>query len=541
MPSYGSSGGNTSNTQKTIDANNAKYQAEAQAYANSKGISIPSDFAVMSGMAILPSGSYYKAVKDVGFGRDTARDREYASKTPQYAVDQYVNNKNQFFQTLIGAQAKKAIFQKNLPIMGQDLQKYIKYAASAGVPASIVNTAIKQEQDAARGSSGGGLGGFFNDVFGGVGDIVTSAYQSVSNTLAKAEDVVKKEVLPNPIFQVAMAYYMPGIASSLGPYLTAVPAAYQTAVAGALTSTALQVAQGVPFETALKSATVNAITNTGAPKVADYILPYVGSTQVADALTSIGASAAKTAAMGGSKADIERNMAAALTGSGLTSALQGVDVSRETSRVAGAAAGGAVTGGTTGALVGAAGEISSQQAAKDAALERAKKGLASADTGTASDSGQQLGDVVVTGEREPTVQDTSIISPDVSVSGKKTTTPSLPEVTVTGKKEPETIQDTDITLPETVVTGSPESDVSSQESKSPVDEQGKYRPSLFIYGGVKPSTLSQTLGTTLAPSTTTGTSVGLGGRGEIESKESGKKRQSVWNEESLRLKDALGL
>jgi hypothetical protein len=42
-------------------------------------------------------------------------------------------------------------------------------------------------------------------------------------------------------------------------------------------------------------------------------------------------------------------------------------------------------------------------------------------------------------------------------------------------------------------------------------------------------------------STTTGTSVGLGGRGEIESKESGKKRQNVWNEESLRLKDALGL
>ena len=385
---------------------------------------------------------------------------------------------------------------------------------------------------------------------------IEKAAGQVSKNLAKVEDVVKEKVLPNPIFQIAMAYYMPGIASSLGPYLTAVPAAYQTAVATAMTSTALQVAQGVPFEAALKNATVNAITNTGAPKVADYILPYAGSTQVADALTSIGASAAKTAAMGGSKADIERNMAAALTGSGLTSALQGVDVSRDTSRVAGAAAGGAVTGGTTGALVGAAGEISSQQAAKDAALERAKKGLASADTGTASDSGQQLGDVVVTGKREPTVQDTSIISPDVSVpgrkpdgtvvvTGKRETTPSLKEVTVTGKREPTTVQDTDITLPETVVTGSPESDASSQESKSPVDEQGKYRPSLFIYGGVKPSTLSQSLGTTVeripTSSTTTGTSVGLGGRGEIESKESGKKRQSVWNEESLRLKDALGL
>jgi len=386
--------------------------------------------------------------------------------------------------------------------------------------------------------------------------IIQPVVQPVSKTLAKAEDVVKKEVLPNPIFQIAMAYYMPGIASSLGPYLTAVPAAYQTAVATALTSTALQTAQGVPFETALKNATVNAVTSTGAPVVADYMLPYVGSTQVADALTSIGASAAKTAASGGTKEDIERNMAAALTGSSLTSALQGVNVSRETSRVAGAAAGGAVVGGTTGALVGAAGEYSSQQAAKDAALERAKKGIASADTGTVSDSGQQLGEVVVTGRREPTVQDTSIISPDVSVrgrqpdgtvvvTGKRETTPSLKEVTVTGKREPTTVQDTDITLPEVSVTGTPESDVSSQESKSPVDEQGRYRPSLFIYGGTKPSTLSQSLSTTVeripTSSTTTGTSVGLGGRGEIESKESGKKRQTVWNEESLRLKDALGL
>ena len=386
---------------------------------------------------------------------------------------------------------------------------------------------------------------------------VEKAVSQVSNTLAKAEDVVKKEVLPNPIFQIAMAYYMPGIATSLGPYLTAVPAAYQTAVAGALASTAVQTAQGVPFETALKNATVNAITNTGAPVVADYILPYAGSTQVADALTSIGASAAKTAAMGGSKDDIERNMAAALTGSGLTSALQGVNVSRDTSRVAGAAAGGAVAGGTTGALVGAAGEISSQQAAKDAALERAKKGIASADGTTAFDTGEQLRENIVIGERErePTVQDTSIISPNVSVRGRQ------PDgtVVVTGKRETTpTLQDTDITLPVTTVTGKREVDDTLGEvtvkgkreeepiaEESPVDEQGRYRPSLFIYGGTKPSTLSQSLGTTVeripTSSTTTGTSVGLGGRGEIESKESGKKRQTVWNEESLRLKDALGL
>jgi hypothetical protein len=396
-------------------------------------------------------------------------------------------------------------------------------------------------------------------------------------------------ILNNPLFQVAMAVYMPTIASSLGPYLSAIPKAYQTAVAGALASTAIQTAQGVPFETALKNATVNAVTSTGAPAVADYMLPYVGSTQVADALTSIGASAAKTAAMGGSKDDIEKNMLAGLTGSALASSLQGVNVSRETSRLAGATAGGAVVGGTAGAVGGFASEYGSQKAAADAALERAKKGLAAASGDTAFDTGQQLPENIVVGERErdPTL-DTSIISPNVSVrgrqpdgtvvvTGKRETTPSLKEVTVTGRREP-TIQDTDITLPVTTVTGKretddtlaevtvrgkreedtlPEVNVTGKREEEPiaetpveeepvVEDKGKpYRPNLFIYGGTKPSTLSRTLGTTVqnvpTASTTTGTSVGLGGRGEIESKESGKKRQTVWNEESLRLKDALGL
>jgi hypothetical protein len=398
---------------------------------------------------------------------------------------------------------------------------------------------------------------------------VEKAASQVSNILAKTEDVVKKEVLPNPLFQVAMAVYMPTIASSLGPYLSAIPKAYQSVVAGALANTALQTAQGVPFETALKNATVNAVTSTGAPVVADYMLPYVGSTQVADALTSIGASAAKTAAMGGTKEDIERNMLAGLTGSALTSSLQGVDVSRETSRLAGATAGGAVVGGAAGAVGGLASEYGSQKAAADAALERAKKGIASADTGTVSDSGQQLGDVVVTGQRKPTIQDTNIITSTGPITDREVigamqppapaAEPSLAPVTVIGQREP-TLQDTDITLPETTVIGKREEDTLPEvtvigekeeepiaeapvEEKPLVEDKGKpYRPNLFIYGGTKPSTLSQTLGTNLPSArTTTGTSVGLGGRGEIESKESGKKRQTVWNEESLRLKDALGL
>jgi hypothetical protein len=142
-----------------------------------------------------------------------------------------------------------------------------------------------------------------------------------------------------------------------------------------------------------------------------------------------------------------------------------------------------------------------------------------------------LREVKVTGRREtPDITETSIISPD-----------SLPEDTVNGKRE------VDDTLPEVTVKGAKEEEPQAQaEEEEPTEEKGKtYRPNLFVYGGTKPTTLPQTLGTSVenvpTPSTTTGTSVGLGGRGEIESKESGKKRKTVWNEESLRLKDALGL
>lgn len=51
-------------------------------------------------------------------------------------------------------------------------------------------------------------------------------------------------------------------------------------------------------------------------------------------------------------------------------------------------------------------------------------------------------------------------------------------------------------------------------------------------------------GVSYAPSTTTGITTGLAGErgaGEIEGKETGKERKNVWNEASLRLKDALGV
>lgn len=88
-----------------------------------------------------------------------------------------------------------------------------------------------------------------------------------------------------------------------------------------------------------------------------------------------------------------------------------------------------------------------------------------------------------------------------------------------------------------------------EEEKPPGEKEDEYKPDLFIYGGVTPKAKPRTttnLGTTLQapfyPSSTLGQALtGYRGAGEIEGKKTGKPRRDVWNEESLRLKDALGL
>jgi hypothetical protein len=179
---------------------------------------------------------------------------------------------------------------------------------------------------------------------------------------------------------------------------------------------------------------------------------------------------------------------------------------------------------------------------------KVKPNITPSNKGTITGSNQQSSGVNVTGGGGTTPS-----LGTVNVTGRREETPSLDTVNVTGRRE-------DIPSLDTVnVTGERENEIPSLDTVNvkatpdgtelpPVeDKTGKpvttYTPKIFTYGGVT-STLPTTLRTTAkvpTASTTTGTSVGLGGRGEIESKESGKKRQNVWNEESLRLKDALGL
>jgi hypothetical protein len=524
-------------SRKDIARANAKQQArlatwkqEANAYASSKGVTLPGNF--------------------VDLALNQGRDVDYSGKTKNTLsfVDSYIQDKNAFQNNAIknktyeyvrlmyGVDASAA----DRPGTSQnarklELESFIKSAALSGVPISSIQSSINAGQKQ--------FSSYVQD------DKLTQLFTKVA-------------------IPIALSFALPGMGSAIGAQLTAagltVSTATATAIGTAMASTAIQMAQGVDFEDALKNATVNAVIQTGAPSVAAEINKLVKIPQVSDAITSAGASALKTAAAGGSAADIERNMIGAIAGSATSSAVEyGTDGNISAGRLAGATVGGAVTGGTEGALLGLSGEYAGQKAAEEARLKEARsKMLASADTGTVSDSGQSLGDVVVTGAKEtPGITDTAIITPtgpisDREVMGAMRPTPiagTLREVKVTGRRETPDITETSIvspdSLPEVTVTGEKEEEPIAEapvEEEPPVEEKGKpYNPNLFVYGGTRPSTLSQTLGTSVenvpTAGTTTGTSVGLGGRGEIESKESGKKRKTVWNEESLRLKDALGL
>jgi len=113
---------------------------------------------------------------------------------------------------------------------------------------------------------------------------------------------------------------------------------------------------------------------------------------------------------------------------------------------------------------------------------------------------------------------------DTSITGTTPETPYKEPTTVTAKPEP-AISKTTEALARPVISG----------ALSELFGLGPKVPGAPAAGGTSPVPTG---------GATTGTTVGLTGErgaGEIESKESGKARQNVWNEASLRLKDALGV
>jgi hypothetical protein len=147
----------------------------------------------------------------------------------------------------------------------------------------------------------------------------------------------------------------------------------------------------------------------------------------------------------------------------------------------------------------------------------------------------ELPEVTITGTREKEY------TPEITLpSGYK-----IPRVDVYGSNQPAR---TDFTPPPSLA----EPEVSTEEplaeeppaEEAPADKPSTYKPDIFVTTYKKPksgASYSSALGAALG---TAGTTTGLTaerGAGEIEGTSTGKKRKQVWNEESLKLKDALGV
>lgn len=147
---------------------------------------------------------------------------------------------------------------------------------------------------------------------------------------------------------------------------------------------------------------------------------------------------------------------------------------------------------------------------------------------------------------EPPVTTPPVVSEPATPNVVVSTPDTEPPPTVEVKPKPPVVEDKPVVDDKVVVDEKPPAD-----EEPPPDEEvePEYKPELFIYGGTTPKRKTRTttnLGTTLQapfyPSTTLGQALtGYRGAGEIEGKKTGKPRRDVWNEESLRLKDALGL
>lgn len=234
-----------------------------------------------------------------------------------------------------------------------NLKSAITFASASGVPADSINS-----------------------------DINTSFSGSYGQALQQNAAVKSDSSMLGPILGIVAAFVLPGIGAAIGEAIAeagivttaaeaaaaataaGATAAEVTAAAAAATSTAtqigtaiasvsVQVAQGVPIQDAVMNAAISTVVQTGSTDVAKQIVAAGTDPAVANAITSVGGSIAKTAASGGSETDILKNAVGALAGSGVTS-LTAEELGTAASRAAGAAVGTAAAGGDTSKVLGAA-------------------------------------------------------------------------------------------------------------------------------------------------------------------------------------------
>jgi len=307
------------------------------------------------------------------------------------------------------------------------------------------------------------------------------------------------------------------------------------AVGTALVSTALQTAQGVDLATAVQNAAVNATATTGSPYAANYVSDIVNSPGVANALTSAGVSTAATLAKGGNADDAWKNAVAAAGASGL---------SPEVGR----------TAATALATYAATGDAAGAAAAAAAAEAGGKPKAAPEPTPEpAPETATTPVEEITVSAPEKKLPLLFLKLPPVEVKAKREEQPAyisdLPsagevKVTATRPDKPTLITDVpEISITEKRDTTQP----TTQEAKQANAQDRRVGEDLFIFSGQYPGggALSQALGTSFqAPYASSAGTSGLTAyreAGEIEGTETGGKRRNVWNEESLRLKDALGL
>jgi hypothetical protein len=364
---------------------------------------------------------------------------------------------------------------------------------------------------------------------------------------------------------VVVLIVYPPAAVAVGQYLGFTGATAAVVGSATISAGTTLITGGTPEE-ALRSGAAAAVGAYVPGPVADVVGEIGLSAATGNVIGSAAGSAAATAVRGGSPEDILRNAVAGAVGSGISS--QGYDT-------AGRAAGSAISskGDPLSTLIG-----SGALNMRDSSNVNLPSGRLVADAsnymrdpGVVSDT--LMEDVVITAQREP--KQTPQIYGNINYSStgrpKPTEAPSfssLPDIEIVGKRESDRLPDIEITgrressrLPDIEITGRRESDrlpdieITDRREQAPVnaeqDRETNPRLRPQIYSRVFPSAsnvLSRSLGTDLttsaptypASSPTTGLT-STRGAGEIEGEETGGRRRNVWNEESLRLKDALGL
>ena len=419
---------------------------------------------------------------------------------------------------------------------------------------------------------------------------VTAGVEDTSKNLTSALQPVEKIITavsqdPKAMTAIAFAVAAPYAAASLAPYLSAL-GPYAGVTAQAITNITIQVAQGVPIEKATENALVNVAISGASNKAALQINEVINSPGVTNAITSTVASGLSTAAKGGSQEEVEKAMTAGLAGSTASTIYkEAIDSSSDViSRTIGGATAGAVTGGTEGAVVGALSSASGALASEARKPTRTDNQL---DTGGGdfetyvdpSTSGgaapvklEKPGDfyydraankyydpsqVDAQGNLIPNAQAEDIgdfVLPEVTITGtrEKEYTPEItlpsgykiPRVNVYGSNQPAR---TDFTPPPSLAEPDvPEEETPAEEApteEAPADKPSTYRPDIFVTTYKKPKSGGSmaTLGAALGTAGVTAGLTSSRGAGEIEGTSTGGKRKKVWNEESLKLKDALGV